>query len=117
MMVFAYAHHQTDGDVVAGFSPRSTRWKRTRAKARDYMPESTSGDSPSGSKVKKSCLHERLNILGRRNQRSRARAFGYGARSVLETLRTMTPFCCSTIFETIIRGTTRPVFRGIRTAG
>jgi hypothetical protein len=23
--------------VVAGFSPRSTRWKQTRAKARDYM--------------------------------------------------------------------------------
>jgi hypothetical protein len=23
--------------VVAGFSPRSTRWKLTRAKARDYM--------------------------------------------------------------------------------
>jgi hypothetical protein len=25
-------------DVVAGFSTRSTRWKQTRAKARDYIP-------------------------------------------------------------------------------
>src|SRR5262245_37784700 len=33
------------GHVVAGFSPRSTSWKQTRAKARDYILDSTSGNS------------------------------------------------------------------------
>ena len=31
-------------DVVAGFSPRSTPWKQTRAKARDYTAVTAQGE-------------------------------------------------------------------------